>query len=236
MQKNSYLAPLCVGFLLIGCNPDKRPPATASGAATANPHSPQPQPGSGGMAGMHRAGPATAQQAAMNRMMAAMDSLPAKGNADYDFARMMRAHHQGAVEMADLELRDGLDPAMRRLAATIKQDQQRELGELASAIARLSAAPATYQPQNSAEPFTHAMNASMEGMMKTVSVPTAGPDLAFNQLMTSHHQSAVAMAQAELRHGTDRQLRDLARQIIGAQQQEIKQLQQWQAQQAGAAQ
>ncbi len=39
--------------------------------------------------------------------------------------------------------------------------------------------------------------------------------------MTAHHEGAVAMARAELRHGRDEQLRRLAQEIIVTQEQEI---------------
>jgi uncharacterized protein (DUF305 family) len=238
MQKTICLAFLWVGLGLSSCHSDQSATTAAGSVATAD--SPPTPPGadhSGSMAGMHPAppAPASALLTAMIRMMVAMDSLPARGNTDYDFALMMRAHHRGAVEMATLELRDGQDPGMRELAATIKQDQQREQAKLTSALARLGAAPANYEPQNPADPFTRAMKASLVDMMKTMSAPANDPDLDFNQLMISHHQSAVDMAQAELAYGTNRQLQDMARQIIRAQQQEIQQLQQWQANQAASA-
>lgn len=52
------------------------------------------------------------------------------GNQDRDFARMMIAHHQGAIDMARAQLARGRDPGLRRMAGEIIAAQQREIAEL----------------------------------------------------------------------------------------------------------
>ena len=52
---------------------------------------------------------------AMERMDQDMMVKPS-GNYDRDFAAMMVPHHQGAVDMARIELQFGTDPVLRRLA------------------------------------------------------------------------------------------------------------------------
>ena len=70
--------------------------------------------------------PATAaNKTAMQRMMAAMD-VPATGNADRDFVTGMLPHHQGAIDMARVELRYGHDPALQKLARDIIASQAKE--------------------------------------------------------------------------------------------------------------
>jgi len=56
-----------------------------------------------------------------------MTSAPMNGNVDHVFAFMMIPHHQGAVDMAKVELIYGTDPVMRRLAQEILVDQQSEI-------------------------------------------------------------------------------------------------------------
>jgi len=63
------------------------------------------------------------------------------GNADRDFAAAMIPHHQGAIEMARVQLRHGSDPEMRRLAQEIIRTQEAEIAELRAFLAR-SAPPA----------------------------------------------------------------------------------------------
>ena len=70
--------------------------------------------------------PATAaNKAAMQRMMTGMDA-PATGDADHDFVAGMLPHHQGAIDMAHVELRHGHDPALRKLARAIIASQAKE--------------------------------------------------------------------------------------------------------------
>jgi len=68
--------------------------------------------------------------AAMQKMNAAMMGAPMTGNPDRDFVAMMMPHHQGAIDMARLYLRDGHDPKMRALAERIVADQTREIAEM----------------------------------------------------------------------------------------------------------
>lgn len=60
------------------------------------------------------------------RMHEAMEIAPS-GNAEHDFARMMIAHHQGAIDMALVELKYGHDERLRRLAQSIVVEQGQEI-------------------------------------------------------------------------------------------------------------
>ena len=175
----------------------------------------------GGMAG------ASPQLTTMNDMMTKMDGLKMKGNTDHDFAHMMMEHHQGAIAMADIELRDGKDATMRAMATQIKADQQKEIGEMEPIATRLDAAPMNYKPMDAADPFTSKMKASMSGMMQNMPKAVANPDMNFNMLMTVHHQSAVDMAKAELAHGKDTKLKEMAQMMVDAQQKEIAAFKDW---------
>jgi uncharacterized protein (DUF305 family) len=56
-----------------------------------------------------------------------MRDVSLDGKADADFARMMIPHHQGAIEMAKVELQFGIDPVLRRLAQEIIVTQKSEI-------------------------------------------------------------------------------------------------------------
>ena len=106
MRTDRHLAPLAVGALL------------ASFAAL-SPATPQAQ-----------------QQPAMQHGMGMGMDMPMTGDQDVDFARMMIPHHQGAIDMARVQLEKGRDPAMRELAQKIVADQEREIGILRDWLAR----------------------------------------------------------------------------------------------------
>jgi uncharacterized protein (DUF305 family) len=68
--------------------------------------------------------------AGMSKMNHAMSAAPLTGNADQDFVAMMLPHHQGAVSMAQVELKYGQDLEMRRLAKSIIAAQDKEIAEM----------------------------------------------------------------------------------------------------------
>jgi uncharacterized protein (DUF305 family) len=70
---------------------------------------------------------------AMGRMHAGMQLSPS-GDVDRDFAEMMIPHHQGAIDMAVLELRFGRDLRLKRLAQEIIVTQGQEIQLMRSVL------------------------------------------------------------------------------------------------------
>ncbi|WP_322072195.1 DUF305 domain-containing protein [Paraburkholderia bannensis] len=71
--------------------------------------------------------------AAMARMMNGMSTHPS-GDVDLDFVAMMVPHHQGAIDMAEAELRYGKNEQLRRIAQEIVVEQQQEIVAMHVAI------------------------------------------------------------------------------------------------------
>jgi uncharacterized protein (DUF305 family) len=69
----------------------------------------------------------TAFRNADDRMMKDMSAPEYSGNADQDFVAHMIPHHQGAIEMAQVELKYGKDPELKRLARNIIHAQHSEI-------------------------------------------------------------------------------------------------------------
>jgi uncharacterized protein (DUF305 family) len=69
----------------------------------------------------------------MNKMMAAMDVRPS-GDVDADFTATMIPHHQGAIDMAQAELRYGHNETLRRIAQEIVVEQLQEIAAMRLAI------------------------------------------------------------------------------------------------------
>ncbi len=65
-------------------------------------------------------------------MMSGMDSMKTmkmSGDTDKDFAMMMKIHHQGAVDMAQMELAHGKSPVMKAMAKNIIAAQKKEIAQ-----------------------------------------------------------------------------------------------------------
>jgi hypothetical protein len=72
---------------------------------------------------------------AMTKMMIDMGIRPS-GDVDNDFVAMMTPHHQGAIAMAQAELRYGHNEQLRRMAQEIIVTQQQEIAAMRLALGR----------------------------------------------------------------------------------------------------
>ncbi|WP_168213025.1 MULTISPECIES: DUF305 domain-containing protein [unclassified Bradyrhizobium] len=86
-------------------------------------------------------------ETAMTKMMNDMAAKPT-GDIDRDFVAMMAPHHQGAIDMAVIELRYGKNEQLRRIAQEIIVSQLQEIAAMKLAIGEpvAASAPAPTQP------------------------------------------------------------------------------------------
>jgi Domain of unknown function (DUF305) len=87
--------------------------------------------------------------AAMSKMMAGM-AIKSSNDIDRDFAGMMIPHHQGAIDMAEAELRHGHNEHLRRLAQEIIVEQQQEIAAMKLALGDALPAPVAAPTQPAA--------------------------------------------------------------------------------------
>ena len=157
-----------------------------------------------------------------NEMMVGM----AYNDPDTAFAKAMLGHHRGAVDMAKIELKYGNNEEMLKLAQAIMDSQKLEIDIMKKWLASHPDAP---KPKPHTEAMQQAYAKSMEAMHKDMmtGITDPVPDMAFARGMLPHHRGAVDMAIVQLQYGTDEEMRQLAQNIIAAQQPEIEVIQDW---------
>ncbi len=158
----------------------------------------------------------------MHEMQASMMTLTPSNDPDNDFAMMMIKHHQGAINMSDLELESGDDPTMRQLAQEIKDAQIAEIAELEAFLQ--AHAPHAIVPEFSMQQM---VNMQLSAKNVDLQIINGDTDEDFATLMIQHHSSAIDNSRLELQLGQEQAMKTLATSIIAAQESEIKQFQEW---------
>ena len=148
---------------------------------------------------------------------------------DYDrlFLSNMIAHHQGAVDMANLALTNAKHQEVKDLANAIISTQTKEIGDMTAWQKSWN------YPSSSGEVMedhsSMGMMASNAGMMEALTDKTGDEfDKAFLNQMIMHHQSAIDMASTGVTNAYHQEVKDLTKDIITAQTKEILQMRQWQ--------
>jgi uncharacterized protein (DUF305 family) len=141
---------------------------------------------------------------------------------DKAFIDAMVPHHQGAIAMAEVALKNAEHEQIIQLSRNIISSQQAEIEELKS-IKKEEFGTSNVPMEMSQEQMR-----GMGMMMDPQQLANQKPfDKAFIDAMIPHHQSAIEMAQVALENSDNPKIKELAQNIIGAQQREIEQMKQW---------
>ncbi len=163
--------------------------------------------------------------------MSDMKSSPNAANAPYDlqFLDTMSAHHQSAVDMAKMVDGKTDNAELKKFAAGIIADQNKEIAQMKDWREKWYAGKPA------------AKNMEMSGMMDSMKMMMGGEmkkmedakgkdfDLHFLDMMSPHHAGAVVMAKEALTKAEHPEIKTLANQIIKAQEAEIKMMADWKA-------
>ena len=144
---------------------------------------------------------------------------------DEAFIDAMVPHHQGAIAMAEVALKNAEHEEIKELSRNIVSTQQSEIEELKSIKKEefgTSNVPMEMSPQQ------------MRGvgmMMDPQQLSNREPfDKAFIDAMIPHHQSAIYMAQVAQEESKIPAIKELVENIVDAQKLEIEQMKQWRKQ------
>lgn len=163
---------------------------------------------------------------AMTRMNDEMNIGMAYNDPDTAFAKSMLGHHRGALDMAVIQKKYGMDAQMLALAQEITDAQQLEIDTMRKWLASHPDVP-NPKPETPAmqQAYIDDVEDLKEEMITSLDDPK--PDLAYARGMLIHHKAAVDMALTQLKYGTDEEMRKLALQIINRQQSEIQRIENW---------
>ena len=146
--------------------------------------------------------------------------------ADVEFAQGMIAHHEQAIEMAEIALdpKVGASPEVIDLATRIKGAQDPEVELMTGWLT------AAGQPTMMDSSDGHDMS-SMDGMMTAEQMDTMSAmtgtefDQTWLEMMIAHHEGAITQSETVKTEGSNADVLALADQIITAQQGEITEMQ-----------
>ena len=150
----------------------------------------------------------------------------ALGEADIEFAQGMIAHHEQAIEMAEIALDPdiGASPEVIDLATRIEGAQDPEV-ELMTGWLTAAGEPIAMDMSDG-----HDMS-SMDGMMSAEQMDSmagmTGPefDRTWLEMMIAHHEGAISQSETVKSEGSNADVLALADEIIAAQQIEITEMQ-----------
>lgn len=151
----------------------------------------------------------------MDANMKTMMAMKHTGDADHDFASMLKMHHQGAVDMVNAYTPHAKNGAMKAMAGRIGAMNKKEIGELTAFLGQ-------HKPQNSSAQFG---KSAMQMMHKGDSHSMSGnPDRDFAAMMIEHHQMGVDMANAFLKEAKTDAMRNMAQKVVKQQTKDIAEL------------
>ncbi|MFN4252718.1 DUF305 domain-containing protein [Deinococcus sp.] len=144
---------------------------------------------------------------------------PAEGSTEVRFVREMIQHHAQAVDMATRVREASRDPEVRVLALDIMLSQQEQIGQMRG---WLTLWKRPWGGEGMSAEHARAMGMATQAQVENLSTLNGrAADVSFLQLMTRHHQGALAMVTPALKSGVRPEVQALARQIQGTQSAEV---------------
>jgi DUF305 family protein family protein len=154
----------------------------------------------------------------MTRMMQDMKGMQMTGDPDHDFASMMLKHHNGAIEMSAIEMANGTDSTLKRLAGKITDDSRKDNSEFESFLKE-------HQATSKSDFGEKAM--AMMSKSSTMHTMSGSVDTDYAMMMVQHHKDGIDMANEYLTSGKAAKPMKVAKNMIKMQEKDIKALQSW---------
>jgi uncharacterized protein (DUF305 family) len=144
---------------------------------------------------------------------------------DERFIDAMVPHHQGAIAMVRVAMKNAEHEEISELSRNIVSTQQAEIEEL-KAIKKEEFGTSNVPMEMSPEQM-RGMGVMMDPQQLAHEEPF---DRAFIDAMIPHHQSAIEMSKVAYQESDNPRIKELAQNIMSAQQEEIEQMKRWRQQ------
>ncbi|OSB12637.1 hypothetical protein B2H97_03310 [Paraclostridium bifermentans] len=159
----------------------------------------------------------------MSTMMEDMKNIKHTGDPAIDFLYGMIPHHKAAIEMSESLLKyGGENTEIKKIAENIITNQSKEIEEMKDMIKRMELNPKIDEKkeQDYFKEYNNLLNKHKNNDMSNVN----SVDKAFAMEMIKHHEIAVSMSEIVLKYTDNKDVVDLAQNIIESQKAEIKQM------------
>ena len=158
--------------------------------------------------------------AVMNKMMQDMHSMKMTEDPDHDFAMMMKHHHQGAIEMSNIELSRGANAEVKQVAQKIIDDSQKDIKDFDLFLN-------AHQPDSKSDFAKRIMNEMMSGSSQMNMGQGGDIDQQFATMMAMHHQHGIDMSKDYLKSAKEAETKKVANRVIQTNSEDLKKLNKW---------
>lgn len=134
---------------------------------------------------------------------------------DVEFIDSLVPHHQEALEMANMVLERGADPAVLQMARDMRAAQEREIAEMMSIRGQLSPG---YELRVMTDPH------GQEDHAELAAASGAQADAVFLENMIPHHAAAVSLSHRAMRNLTVPALMEMADMTVVMQTREMNEM------------
>jgi uncharacterized protein (DUF305 family) len=166
----------------------------------------------------------------MNHDAMTSDSEASGAPYDLQFIDTMIHHHEGAIEMSELALKNSQNAELKTFAQGIIDAQQSENGEMKDWREKWFAGKAPAKNMQMPGMADSMKPMAGDGMKKLSAATGKDFDLMFLSMMIEHHQGALTMAKDAQAKAEHAEIKTLAARVIKAQEAEIKKMTGWQKQ------
>lgn len=157
----------------------------------------------------------TSLKQVMDNMMQNMQNMQMTNDPDHDFAMMMKQHHQGAIDMSNIQLSKGTNAELKKVAQKTIDDSQKDIADLNTFLS-------AHQPSGNNSYGKQQMD-KMKSMSMSMN-ESGDVDKDFVNMMTMHHQEGINMAKDYLKVGKEEATKKIANNTIKSNQQGISKL------------